>query len=155
MADNPVASPKGGRRNARKGTGRFSRLEGRAIPVRQHALPNAPTVRTGGAPLWGWSDRRPAAAVIPAPEAYIKVVAVKTLVVELQTWPGGPLNGVYCLAGPYLLVSRRALYWCASGNQDFYLEKIRVFKAGLCPNTLAWNNKIGRAVLFCWFLESP
>ena len=97
----------------------------------------------------------PAAAVIPAPIAYIKVVAVKKLVVELQTWLGGPLNGVYCLTGPYLLVSRRALYWRASGNQDVYLEKIRVFKAGLCPNTLAWNNKIGRAVLFCWFLESP
>ena len=97
----------------------------------------------------------PAAAVIPAPIAYIKVVAVKKLVVELQTWSSGPPNGVYCLTGPYLLVSRRALYWCASGNQDFYLEKIRVFKAGLRPNTLAWNNKIGRAVLFCWFLESP
>ena len=41
------------------------------------------------------------------------------------------------------------------GNQDLYLEKIRVFKAGLHWNTLAWNNKIGRAVLFCWFLESP
>ena len=97
----------------------------------------------------------PAAAVIPAPIAYIKVVAVKKLVVELQTWLGGPLNGVYCSAGPYFLVSRRALYWCASGNQDFYLEEIRVFKAGFCPNILAWNNKIGRAVLFCWFLESP
>ena len=93
----------------------------------------------------------PAAAVIPAPIAYIKVAAVKKPVVELQTWPGGLPHGMYCLAGPYLLVSRRALYWCASGNQDFYLEKIRVFKAGLCPNTLAWNNKIGRAVLFCWF----
>ena len=97
----------------------------------------------------------PAAAVIPAPIAYIKVVAVKKLVVELQTWLGGPLNGVYCPTGPYLLVSRRALYWCASGNQDFYLEKIRVFKAGIRPNTLAWHNKIGRAVLFCWLLESP
>ena len=52
----------------------------------------------------------PAAAVIPAPIAYIKVVAVKKLVVELQTWLGGPLNGEYCLAGPYLLVSRRVLY---------------------------------------------
>ena len=31
----------------------------------------------------------PAAAVIPAPIAYIKVVAVKKLVVELQTWLGG------------------------------------------------------------------
>lgn len=97
----------------------------------------------------------PAAAVIPAPIAYIKVVAVKKLVVELQVWLGGPLNGVYCLTGSYFLVNRRALYWCASGNQDFYLEKIRVFKAGLCSNTLAWNNRIGRAVLFCWFLESP
>ena len=97
----------------------------------------------------------PAAAVIPAPVAYIKVVAVKKLVVEPRIWRDGPPYGVYCLAGPYLLVSRRALYWCASGNQDFYLEKIRVFKAGKRPNTLAWNNRIGRAVLFCWFLESP
>ena len=32
----------------------------------------------------------PAAAVIPAPIAYIKVVAVKKLVVELQAWLGGP-----------------------------------------------------------------
>lgn len=30
------------------------------------------------------------------------------------------------------------------GNQDFYFEKIRVFKAGLCSNILAWNNRIGR-----------
>ena len=37
----------------------------------------------------------PAAAVIPAPIAYIKVVAVKKLVVELQTWLGGPPFGVY------------------------------------------------------------
>ena len=97
----------------------------------------------------------PAAAVIPAPIAYIKVVAVKKLVVELQSELGGPLNGEYCPAWTYFLVNRRALYWCASGNQDFYLEKIRVFKAGLRLNTLAWNNRIGRVVLFCWFLESP
>ena len=97
----------------------------------------------------------PAAAVIPAPIAYIKVVAVKKLVVEPQTWLGGPPRGEYCPAGPYLLVNRRALYWRASENQDFYLEKIRVLKAGLCLNTLAWNNRIGRVVLFCWFLESP
>ena len=53
----------------------------------------------------------PAAAVIPAPIAYIKVVAVKKLVVELQTWLGGQLIGVYCLAGPYFLVSWCVLYW--------------------------------------------
>ena len=28
----------------------------------------------------------PAAAVIPAPEAYINIVAVKTLVVEFNSW---------------------------------------------------------------------
>ena len=33
----------------------------------------------------------PAAAVIPAPIAYIKVVAVKKLVVELQIWLDGQL----------------------------------------------------------------
>ena len=32
----------------------------------------------------------PAAAVIPAPIAYIKVVAVKKLVVELRPLPPGP-----------------------------------------------------------------
>jgi hypothetical protein len=37
----------------------------------------------------------PAAAVIPAPIAYIKVVAVKKLVVELQIGLGGPPNGVF------------------------------------------------------------
>ena len=31
---------------------------------------------------------------------------------------------------------------CA-GAQIFYLEKIRVFQAGLRRNTLAWNNGIG------------
>ena len=33
----------------------------------------------------------PAAAVIPAPRAYVKVVAVKKLVVELWAWLAGPL----------------------------------------------------------------
>jgi hypothetical protein len=36
----------------------------------------------------------PAAAVIPAPIAYIKVVAVKKLVVEPWIGSGGPPNGV-------------------------------------------------------------
>jgi hypothetical protein len=39
----------------------------------------------------------PAAAVIPAPIAYIKVVAVKKLVVGSQLMLGGPLHGGYCL----------------------------------------------------------
>jgi hypothetical protein len=83
----------------------------------------------------------PAAAVIPAPIAYIKVVAVKKLVV-------GFLRECQC---PLLRVQRRSLillltflifiYW--SRAQIFYLEKIRVFQAGLRRNTLAWNNRIG------------
>jgi hypothetical protein len=97
----------------------------------------------------------PAAAVIPAPIAYIKVVAVKKLVVEIRVWPGGPPNRCV-LSGRALPLGEPACPLLgASGNQDFYLEKIRVFKAGLRLNTLAWNNGIGRAVLFRWFLESP
>ncbi len=78
----------------------------------------------------------PAAAVIPAPIAYIKVVVVKKLVVE----PGPRADRS---ASPRALVL----------PVDFYCEKIRVFKAGLCSNTLAWNNRIGRVVLFCWLWD--
>ena len=70
----------------------------------------------------------PAAAVIPAPIAYIKVVAVKKLVVELRTWPGGPPNGVYCLAGSYLLVNRHALRWVCRGTRTFTLRKLECSK---------------------------
>ena len=44
----------------------------------------------------------PAAAVIPAPIAYIKVVAVKKLVVEPLGRPGGPVRwwSAYCLTRP-------------------------------------------------------
>ena len=97
----------------------------------------------------------PAPAVIPAPIAYIKVVAVKKLVVELQIWLSGPPNGVLLLDWVLSLGEPLCSLLDASGNQDFYFEKIRVFKAGLCLDTLAWNNRIGRVVLFCWFLESP
>ena len=64
----------------------------------------------------------PAAAVIPAPIAYIKVVAVKKLVVGFQE--------------KRLALLRRPL-----PVFDCYCEKIRVFQAGLCRNTLAWNNE--------------
>ena len=87
----------------------------------------------------------PAAAVIPAPIAYIKVVAVKKLVVELCAWADGLPMVSTVAAGSFLLASPRA-------NQDDYFEEIRVFKAGLCSDILAWNNRIGRMVLFCWFL---
>ena len=43
----------------------------------------------------------PAAAVIPAPRAYIKVVAVKKLVVEFWGGRGGPLLCEYFLRRPF------------------------------------------------------
>ncbi len=82
----------------------------------------------------------PAAAVIPAPIAYIKVVAVKKLVVEFHhqsSDPQGDLEGWFPSGDPACTLL------CAPGIQDFYFEKIRVFKAGLRLNTLAWNNRIG------------
>ena len=71
----------------------------------------------------------PAAAVIPAPIAYIKVVAVKKLVVGFLSKAAGP---------HYVRVSGSALasswgtflyliVW--GGIQDFYFEEIRVFTA--------------------------
>ena len=70
----------------------------------------------------------PAAAVIPAPIAYIKVVAVKKLVVELQTWLGGPPHGVYCLAESYLLVIWHVLNWVCQGTRTFTLRKLECSK---------------------------
>ena len=55
----------------------------------------------------------PAAAVIPAPIAYIKVVAVKKLVVEFLGQAGRSANGVYCLAVSFLLGNLCAIHWCA------------------------------------------
>ncbi len=75
----------------------------------------------------------PAAAVIPAPIAYIKVVAVKTLVVEFRARRLGwairfvssrwsTLSGV----GHMFLTGRVDI-----SAPDVYFEKIRVFKAGV------------------------
>ncbi len=66
----------------------------------------------------------PAAAVIPAPIAYIKVVAVKKLVVGFQG--GLMLLGFGSGDGHPFLPAE-----CSSrGAQLVYCEKIRVFKAG-------------------------
>ncbi len=54
----------------------------------------------------------PAAAVIPAPIAYINVVAVKKLVVEFLARPKRPRKRD-AMAGPSLRRGR-ALYWVAS-----------------------------------------
>ena len=74
----------------------------------------------------------PAAAVIPALLVYIKVVAVKKLVVECRKRKVGHASVL-----PYLFL------WLSSRTAG-YIEKIRVFKAGYCSNISAWDNGIGR-----------
>ncbi len=104
----------------------------------------------------------PAAAVIPAPIAYIEVVAVKKLVVGFlvsslfQFWGdlfsftlrgGGASRGAvtwYHPLGDGTCPLLGVCFW----TRDLYFEKIRVFKAGLRLNTLAWNNRIG--LWFCF-----
>ena len=72
----------------------------------------------------------PAAAVIPAPIAYIKVVAVKKLVVGVL--PGAACPPQWWVRGAHLALSRGAylhfIVWC--GILDFYFEEIGVFQAG-------------------------
>jgi len=72
----------------------------------------------------------PAAAVIPAPVAYINVVAVKKLVVGflavlLDPRPSRVVS---------IYVRRLSYHFCRDSvlaGWFFYFEKIRVFKAGL------------------------
>jgi hypothetical protein len=53
----------------------------------------------------------PAAAVIPAPIAYIKVVAVKKLVVEPWAWLAGPPHGVHWSGWAFPSGKLYGLYW--------------------------------------------
>ncbi len=74
----------------------------------------------------------PAAAVIPAPIAYIKVVAVKKLVVGfLVEAPSPALRGRVPGFPRAILVASVAPFTGRGTSSDFYFEKIRVFKAGL------------------------
>ncbi len=98
----------------------------------------------------------PAAAVIPAPIAYIKVAAVKKLVDGSREWAGGPPRGEPPpVPDP---ASRRppdAVNWVSgqTGARSVYFEKIRVFKAGRPSplNTAARNNGIGLRFYFVGF----
>ncbi|KAG5513850.1 hypothetical protein PMAC_000472 [Pneumocystis sp. 'macacae'] len=100
------------------------------------------TINNNTGLFWVLASLVPAAAVIPAPIAYIKVAAVKKLVVELRDWRPGPPKCVHWRRRSFLLDYRYALHWVCRITRAFYFEKIRVFKAGICSNTLAWNNEI-------------
>ena len=71
----------------------------------------------------------PAAAVIPAPIAYIKVVAVKKLVVGFLLESDGAHLVRYLNGFGILAVLAVRLIACGRGR-DFYFEEIRVFTAG-------------------------
>ena len=76
----------------------------------------------------------PAAAVIPAPIAYIKVVAVKKLVVGFLMGTAGPTALRLCLLVCFRLPCGELIcHWFGGfGSHIIYCEKIRVFKAGIC-----------------------
>ena len=70
----------------------------------------------------------PAAAVIPAPIAYIKVVAVKKLVVEPWAWPAGPPHRVHWSGRAFLPGEPDALHWASWGTRAFTLKKLECSK---------------------------
>ncbi len=83
----------------------------------------------------------PAAAVIPAPIAYIKVVAVKKLVVGFVV--GSEVHFWYYWTPPSLGGTCVAL-GCRAGDAHRLLRKNQRVQSRLMPlNVLAWNNKIG------------
>ncbi len=70
----------------------------------------------------------PAAAVIPAPIAYIKVVAVKKLVVEFRMRTPGLASGQYWDVRVFLLGKLGALNWVPRGTKTITLRKIECSK---------------------------
>jgi hypothetical protein len=84
----------------------------------------------------------PAAAVIPAPIAYIKVVAVKKLVVGSRLMSSGPPHGGYCLAELSADSSIDSLNRVSLAIRSFTLNKLECLKQASRLNNLAWNNRI-------------
>jgi hypothetical protein len=70
----------------------------------------------------------PAAAVIPAPIAYIKVVAVKKLVVEPWVWLICPPNRAYGFGWTFPSGEPHALRWAWWGTRTFTLKKLECSK---------------------------
>ena len=84
----------------------------------------------------------PAAAVIPAPIAYTKVVAIKKLVVGSQAWAHGPPRGGHCvyvfpsisLVDIGLLRLRKTFGSCALVDQVWFKSVLLLFSCTVsCP----------------------
>ncbi len=95
----------------------------------------------------------PAAAVIPAPIAYIKVVAVKKLVVGSRVLAFGTLNCCYCLSSPNQSVGHLCPLLGVLVADTFTLRELECLKQALRLNNVAWNNRIGPRFYFVGFVE--
>ena len=97
----------------------------------------------------------PAAAVIPAPIAYIKVVAVKKLVVGSRVRPAVRLARLLLVLTYLAGVSRLVLLTeCLAAAGTFTLKKLECSKQALRLNNGAWNNGIGPRFYFVGFRNS-
>ncbi len=90
----------------------------------------------------------PAAAVIPAPIAYIKVVAVKKLVVGSAVKGSGPPTDVTAFPDLILWFSLDALNRVSWATKTFTLKKLECSKQAFSLNSGAWNNKRGSRFYF-------
>ncbi len=96
----------------------------------------------------------PAAAVIPAPIAYIKVVAVKKLVVGFLVQCAWPASFRVCVPdarSPSLQGSFLPFIRPDSRTASFTLKKLECSKQAFAVNTLAWNNNLGLWFSFIGF----
>ena len=93
----------------------------------------------------------PAAAVIPAPIAYIKVVAVKKLVVGFLSGTGGPALGRVSVLSRHPHEDRRCASLRGAEFMTFTLRKLECSRQAIALNTLAWNNNIGPWYYFVGF----
>ena len=85
----------------------------------------------------------PAAAVIPAPIAYIKVVAVKKLVVGPRVGSIGLPFGEHLSARPFCRRCAPGLNWPDRASGAVTLKKLECSKQAYALDTLAWDNIIG------------
>ncbi len=93
----------------------------------------------------------PAPAVIPAPIAYIKVVAVKKLVVGVEGAVRRRLPKWLSGAGRPLLIEAVGFVPAVS---SFTLKKLECSKQDLLPlNIAAWDNEIGLSSYFVGFQD--
>ncbi len=96
----------------------------------------------------------PAAAVIPAPIAYINIVAVKTLVVGFLVWRAQPWTNRFGVLAHFDHPSRETSELFTESwarPRSFTLKKLECSKQAYAVNTLAWNNEIGLWSYFVGF----